>query len=49
MEENKKAVLKAAKIATCVYEIGIMLACATIGAAIGDIAGSKLSKKLFNN
>lgn len=48
MEENKKAVVKTARVLAGVYEIGIMFACATLGAAIGDVAGSKLATKLLN-
>ena len=47
-EKQKKAVVKTAKIVTCVYELGMVFACATLGAAIGDVAGSKLCKRLFN-
>lgn len=50
MEENKKknAALKAAKVTTFVFEISMVFACATLGAAIGDVAGSKLCKRVFN-
>ena len=44
-EKKKKKAVNAARIATGIYEIGVVFACATVGALIGDLAGSKLGNK----